>query len=112
MSDVEKNELARRADAAGVSQSRYLLDAALGNDATVSERRMWAREMVWAEARVRRVENLLRKFLDETGLAASNSAQAAAVPESVLEAAEAVVAMGQAASDPPSLDGKKSMPHR
>jgi len=71
-----------------------------------------AREMVRAEARVRWVENLLRKFLDETGLAASNSAQAAAVLEAVLEGAEAVVAMGEAASDPPSLDGKAPMLHR
>jgi hypothetical protein len=104
MSEAEKKELARRAGAAGVSQSRFLLDAALGKDATVSERRMWAREMLRAEARIRRVENLLCKFLDETGLAVSNSAQATTVLEAVQEAAEAVVAMGQAACDPPSVD--------
>jgi hypothetical protein len=88
MSEAERNELARRAGTAGVSQSKFLLDAALDKDATVSERRRWAVGMSRAEARVQRVENLLCRFLDETGLATAGSAQAAAVLEAVREAAE------------------------
>lgn len=106
MSEAERDELARRASAAGVSRSRYLLDAALDKGATVSERRMWAREMARAEARVRQVENLLCSFLDETELAGAPTLEAATVLEAVREAAEAIVAMGQAASDPPIGHGR------
>jgi hypothetical protein len=111
MSEAERNELARRAGAAGVSRSRYLLDAALDKGATVSERRMWAREMVRAEARVRQMEDLLCRFLDENGLATAHSAQAATVLEAVKEAAAAIVAMGRAATDPPSVNGGTPKSH-
>ncbi|MGO9455968.1 MAG: plasmid mobilization protein [Acidimicrobiales bacterium] len=111
MSEAERNELARRAGAAGVSQSKYLLDAVLDKDATVSERRMWAVEMLRAEARVCRVERLLCRFLDETGLAVTEAAQAATVLEAVKKAAEAVVAMAQASSYPPSVKGRMPKPH-
>ena len=112
MSEAGRNELARRAGAARMSGSRYLLDVALKAGATVSERRMWAVEMQRTEARVQRVDSLHSRFLDEIGSATASRAPEGTVREPFTEAAEAVVAMGRAASDPALMNGRTPKPQR
>ena len=91
-----------RADptAAGISVARYVAGAALEQRETASERRLWAAEVGRAErimwTAVEGIEALLATG-DAGGLVPEDAAQVLAA---LRQAAESVVAMGQAASQP------------
>ncbi len=99
-SDAEVEELARRSTAAGISVARYVAGAALEQRETASERRLWAAEVGRAErimwTAVEGIEALLATG-DAGGLVPEDAAQVLAA---LRQAAESVVAMGQAASQP------------
>jgi len=101
-SDAEVAELGRRARAVGVSVARYVATAALERDETVSERRMWAAEVCRAERIVRGVADGIEALLVAQGAGGQGPEGITEVLVAVREAAEAVVAMGRAASQPGS----------
>ena len=99
-SDAEVAELARRAKAAGISVARYVAAAALEQHETASERRLWATEVGRAErimwTAAVGIDTLLARG-DAGGLVTEEAAQVLAA---LRQAAESVVAMGRAASQP------------
>ncbi len=99
-SDAEVAELARRAEAAGISVARYVAGAALEQQETASERQLWATEVGRAErimwTAVEGIEALLARR-DAGGMVPEDAAQVLAA---LRQAAESVVAMGRAASQP------------
>lgn len=99
-SDTEVAELARRSKAAGISVARYVAGAALEQRETASERRLWAAEVGRAErimwTAAEGIEALLATG-DAGGLVPEDAAQVLAA---LRQAAESVVAMGRAASQP------------
>lgn len=99
-SDAEVAELARRARVVGVSVARYVAAAALEQRETASERQLWAAEVGRAErimwTAAEGIETLLAAR-DVGGMVPEDAAEVLAV---LRQAAESVVAMGRAASQP------------
>jgi len=100
LSDAELAEIARRAARAGVSQTRYVVDAALTSEATVSERRLWAAEVLRAERVMRSAVAGLEELVAATRAGTPEALGGAEAITAVRDAAETVRRMGQASSEP------------
>jgi len=83
-----------------VSQTRYVVDAALTSEATVSERRLWAAEVLRAERVMRSAVAGLEELVAATRAGSPEALGGAEAITAVRDAAETVRRMGQASSEP------------
>jgi len=100
LSDAELAELDRRAKAVGVARARYVVAAVLERPETVNERRLWAGEVERAERMVRGVEGGIEELVRIARANGVDLEEAGAALVAIRQAADAVVAMGRAASQP------------
>lgn len=100
LSDAEAGELERRAQAVGLTASRYVTAAVLEQPETISERRQWVAEVGRAEEVMLTAAEGVERLLVTAGADGGAREEVFEVLAVMREAAESVVAMGRAASRP------------